>query len=71
MKDVNNWARRMQGIGQYKDNELKRWHRTATLRQRIRMTEELLLLNDISRKPIRLSPLFVSLSKALEKQYAK
>ncbi|MFH1230771.1 MAG: hypothetical protein V1709_04665 [Planctomycetota bacterium] len=67
MKDINSWAKKMREIGQYKENELKQWHKTTSLRQRIRMTEELLLLNDITHKRIRYSPLFISLSKMLEK----
>jgi len=71
MKDVNNWAKKMQKIGRYKEDELKQWHKTTSLRQRIRMTEELLLLNDTTLQRIRLSPLFISLSKALEKRYVR
>jgi hypothetical protein len=71
MKDINIWAKKMQKIGRYKEDELKQWHKTTTLRQRIRMTEELLLLNDTAHQTIRLSPLFISLSKALEKRYAR
>jgi len=71
MKDANNWAKKMQRIGRYKEDELKQWHKNTTLHQRIKMTEELLLLNDTTLQRIRLSPIFISLSKALEKRYAK
>ena len=68
MKDINIWAKKMQKIGRYKEDELKQWHKTTTLRQRIRMTEELLLLNDTITQRITRPPLFISLSKLLEKQ---
>lgn len=66
MNDMNHWAKKMQAIGRYKKNALKQWAKTTSQRQRIKMTEELLVMNDSSPDKHLTSPLFISLSMLLE-----
>ena len=69
MKDANNWAKKMQRIGRYKEDELKQWHKTTSLRQRIKMTEELLLMPDTAKNRRFDSPIHCALSKSLENKF--
>lgn len=69
--DVVKWAQKMVRIGNYKEIELDKWHKHATLQQRIAMTEELLGLEDYMVKRSVLALSFLSLSKLLEQNSGK
>jgi hypothetical protein len=57
----------MANIGRYKEIELSRWYKSANLRERIVMTEELLNLEgDCPLPTLPLPDNFISLSRALE-----
>jgi hypothetical protein len=68
MNDTINWADKMNRIGAYKKKQLKIWHKKITLVQRIKMTEELLLMNDITGNHSIDSPIHCALSRLLEKR---
>jgi len=67
MNETIKWANKMGRIGAYKEKQLKLWHKKSTLAQRIRMTEELLLMKDITGNHSTDSPIHCALSKSLEK----
>lgn len=70
MNDTAKFAERMSKIGKFKERELKRWRRKSTLRQRIKIAEQLLLSLRYMHPAKKDSADFCSLSKLLENSIA-
>ncbi|MFH1227275.1 MAG: hypothetical protein V1701_05155 [Planctomycetota bacterium] len=70
MNDIRQWAGKMARIGDYKRKENARCLNKISIRQRIKMIEELVLMADMPVNVLPASRLFCSLAKSLEKRYA-
>ncbi|MBI5360559.1 MAG: hypothetical protein HZA48_08265 [Planctomycetes bacterium] len=70
MNDTAKFAERMAKIGKFKERELKLWRRKSTLRQRIRIAEQLLLSLQYMHFTEKEPAGFCSLSKLLEGKIA-
>lgn len=64
MHDTLRWAKKMDKIGAYKRKQTSVWLKRTPLLKRIRMTEELLIMESPSVR-VNSTPLFHSLSKML------
>ena len=64
------WAKKMANIGTYKHKQTQASLKRTSLRQRLIMTEELLLMEEHLPVKINFPPLFRSLSKILETRNA-
>ena len=71
MNDLVKWSQRMMRIGNYKSRNTTQWLKKTSLRQRVALTEELLLLTDRRMFKQSLAPLFPSLSYLVEKKHAR